>query len=147
MTNVDLRKLNRKQLLELLLEQTQRANQLEEQLQLANEKLQNKTMIEKEAGSIADAALQLNGVFEACQQAANQYLENVKQKYGNQEQENARIEEECRKRCELMVQEANNICKQKEEEINEKTRVLNDRIKQLSSLKQELEEILRRENL
>ena len=147
MSNIDLRKLNRKQLLELLLEQTQRANQLEEQLELANEKLQNKTMIEKEAGSIADAALQLNGVFEACQQAANQYLENVKHKYGNQEQENVRFEEECRRRCELMVEKTNNICKQKEKEINEKTKVLNERIEKLSSLKHELEEILRRENL
>lgn len=31
-----------------------------------------------EAGSIAEAALRLNGVFEAAQQAADQYLENLR---------------------------------------------------------------------
>ena len=83
MTNVDLRKLNRKQLLELLLEQTQRADQLEKELQLVNKKLEERSVIEKEAGSIAIAALQLNGVFDAAQQAADQYLESVKKKYEN----------------------------------------------------------------
>ena len=37
------------------------------------------TMVElEEAGSIAEAALRINGVFEAAQRAAEQYLMNVK---------------------------------------------------------------------
>lgn len=34
--------------------------------------------MEQEAGSIAEAALRLNKVFEAAQQAADQYLENIR---------------------------------------------------------------------
>ena len=42
---------------------------------------ENKRIEVEEAGSIAKAALQLNGIFEAAQRAADQYLENVKQRY------------------------------------------------------------------
>lgn len=79
MTEKDLRKLNRKQLLELLLKQTERADALQEQLQAAETKLRERTRIKAEAGSIAEAALKLNGVFEAAEKAAAQYIENVKE--------------------------------------------------------------------
>lgn len=39
-----------------------------------------------QAGSIAEASLQLNQVFEAAQQAAEQYLENIRSLSGRQEQ-------------------------------------------------------------
>ena len=77
MTEKELSKLNRKQLLELLLKQTERADQLELQLRDAEKRLEERILIEKEAGSIAEAALKLNGVFEAAEAAAAQYLENV----------------------------------------------------------------------
>lgn len=145
MTNIDLRKLNRKQLLELLLEQTQRANDLEEQLRLANLKLENRALIEKEAGSIADASLALNGVFDACQKAADQYLENIKRKYENQEKENERLEEECRKKCQLMYDKTNELCRQKEIELNEKVEKLTKRIEKLLQFKKQLEDLIRKE--
>ena len=78
MTEKELKKLNRKQLLELLLRQTERADQLESELEEAKKQLEDKRITEMEAGSIAQAALQLNGIFEAAQRAADQYLYNVK---------------------------------------------------------------------
>lgn len=75
-----LKKLKRDELLELLLEQTRRAEALEEQLRLKDEELKNKGIAIAEAGSIAEAAMRLNGVFEAAQQAADQYLLNIKEK-------------------------------------------------------------------
>jgi len=74
----DLKKLNRKQLLELLLEQTKRVEELEELLRIAQDKMNERILAETEAGSIAEAALRLNGVFEAAQAAADQYVANVK---------------------------------------------------------------------
>lgn len=41
----------------------------------------------EEAGSIAAAALRLNGIFEAAQQAADQYLYNLKMQCGLEEKE------------------------------------------------------------
>ena len=48
------------------------------------EKIQTSRVIElEEAGSIAEAALRLNGIFEAAQRCAEQYLMNVKRISGN----------------------------------------------------------------
>ena len=78
MTEKDLKKLNRKQLLELLLQQTERAELLEAELELTKKKLADRIIKEKEAGSIAAAALSLSGIFEAAQAAADLYLESIK---------------------------------------------------------------------
>jgi hypothetical protein len=81
MTEKELKKLNRKQLLELLLKQTEYSESLEKKLEDLERKLEDKLLIETEAGSIAEASLKLNGVFEAAQAAADQYLENIKRIY------------------------------------------------------------------
>lgn len=80
MTTKNLRKLNRRQLLELMLEQSKRIDELENQLADARNELENRSIVAAEAGSIAEAALRLSGVFEAAQNAANMYLDGVQQK-------------------------------------------------------------------
>ncbi|MCD7856134.1 MAG: DNA repair protein [Clostridiales bacterium] len=75
-----LKKLKRQELLELLLEQTKRAEALEEELKQKNAELENKKIIIEKSGSVAEAALRLNGVFEAAEKAAEQYLQNIKEK-------------------------------------------------------------------
>lgn len=78
MTDRDLRKMNRKELLELLIASEKENDQLKEQLQQQTVQLQNRELQIKNAGSIAEAALVLNGVFESADRAAAQYLENIK---------------------------------------------------------------------
>lgn len=77
MTEKELKRLSRKQLLEMLIVQTECNEQLENQLAEVKKQLECRIIKEKKAGSIAEAALKLNGVFEAAQNAANQYLENI----------------------------------------------------------------------
>lgn len=89
MTDKEMRRLRRSELLELLLEQMQENDRLKEELKQKDEELRNRQIIISESGSIAEAALALNGVFEAAQAAAQQYLENVQrlntdQKTGDQ---------------------------------------------------------------
>lgn len=74
----NIRKMNRKELLELLMIQSKKIDGLEEELDKVNKLLDSKKIILKEAGSIADASLKLNKVFEVAQQAADQYLDNIK---------------------------------------------------------------------
>ena len=113
MTNKELQKLGRRELLQLLLEQAKEADrlskllketdkelkELEEGYERLRERLDQKdaqirelkdtiqTERDKkeadlaEVGSIAEAALKLNGVFEAAQRAANQYLQSVRELY------------------------------------------------------------------
>ena len=78
MTEKELKKLNRKQLLELLLRQTERVEALEQELNETKQKLEDRRITEMEAGSIAEAALKLNKVFEAAEAAAAQYVDNVR---------------------------------------------------------------------
>lgn len=78
MTDKELRKLSRAELLEMLIEQIEENESLRSQLNEANEKLNDRKIIIESSGSIAEAALRLNGVFEAAEKAAEQYLENVR---------------------------------------------------------------------
>ena len=78
MTDKDLRRMSRSELLELLLFQMEENERLKKQLNKAKRKLESRDIMIEEAGSIAEAALRLNGVFEAAQEAAQQYLENIK---------------------------------------------------------------------
>ena len=70
MTDKQLKRLNRSKLLQMLLE-IEREN---EALRARNELLEQQM---KQSGSIAEAALKLSGIFEAAQQAADQYVYNV----------------------------------------------------------------------
>ena len=82
MNEKELKRLNRKQLLELLLIQIQRADELEARLAETEEKLKSRELSMMQAGSLAEAALKLSGVFEAAQEAADLYLENVQKQSG-----------------------------------------------------------------
>ena len=82
MTDKELRRLTRADLLEMLAAQGREKRRLEEELAEARERLADRGIQIKEAGSIAEAALRLSGVFEAAQAAADQYLENVKRAAG-----------------------------------------------------------------
>lgn len=72
-------RLSRLDLLELLLIQSKEIDQLKAQLAEAKEKLENRQITFQRCGSLAEAALAINGVMQAAQQAANDYLFNVQQ--------------------------------------------------------------------
>lgn len=79
MTDKELKKLNRRELLEMLIEECKRNDALQARLDVAEKELADRKIIIENAGSIAEASLQLNQVFEAAQKAADQYLENIRQ--------------------------------------------------------------------
>lgn len=80
MTEKELKKLTRYQLLELLIVQTERADKLQQQLEKAQQRLNDKEIQMTVLGSIAEASLELSGVFAAAQKAADMYLEAAKKK-------------------------------------------------------------------
>ena len=80
----ELRHLKRQEILELLLEQTRRADtleqhvkELEQHIKELEEQLENRDITVRKAGTLAEAALQINKVFEAADAAARQYYMNV----------------------------------------------------------------------
>lgn len=109
MTEKELKKLNRNQLLELILIQTEQIEHLQKQLESTNAQLEattaqlnDHTIQVSRAGSIAEAALQISGVFEAAQSAADLYLAKVKE----QEQSASRIEADARAAAEKRIADA-----------------------------------------
>ena len=104
MTDQELKKLRRSDLLELLIAQGKENEQLRARLAQAEAQLAERKVLLTKAGSIAEASLQLNGVFEAAQAAAEQYMENVRRLSGQQEQICARLESESRQTAERRSQ-------------------------------------------
>lgn len=102
MTEKQLRKLTRAELLELLIEQTKKNAELEKEIADCRAALEEREIKIENAGSIAEASLQLNGIFETAQKAADQYLESIK-----------KAEEEVALRCEKMEEATKKICIEK----------------------------------
>ena len=121
MTDKELKRLSRGELLEMLIQQSKELERLRKQLDAAQTALQNREIAITNAGSIAEAALQLNGVFTAAQDACQPYLENICHLSQNQERicaqrdaesqaEAKRIVEEARKESEALEHETRMMC-------------------------------------
>lgn len=106
MTDRELKKLSRADLLELLLEQMKENEKLNAQLEEAWGQLADRKIELENAGSIAEASLRLNGVFQAAQDACAQYIENIEQLNTRQEQVCAQMERETREKCDRMLADA-----------------------------------------
>lgn len=77
MTDKELKRLRRGELLELLVEQGRQLERLERELAEARAALADREIAIQKSGTLAEAALKLNGVFEAADAAVMQYLENL----------------------------------------------------------------------
>ena len=78
MTDKELHKLSRTELLEIMLQQQKEIERLQDELEKAKSLIESRKMLMRKAGSIADAALKISEVFEAAQNAADRYLMSVK---------------------------------------------------------------------
>lgn len=78
MKDRELRKLSREELLKLLIEQRMEIDSLKEEIEKMQAKLTDRKIAIETSGSIAEAALRINGVFIAAERAAQQYIENMR---------------------------------------------------------------------
>ena len=106
MTEKEMKRLSRADLLEMLIAQSEELQTLRLKLEEAETALQKRELAINTAGSIAEAALQLNGVFEAAQASAQQYMDNIRLLSERQEAVCAQLEEESREKAERLVSEA-----------------------------------------
>lgn len=120
MTEKELQKLKRVELLEILVEQGKEIERLKAELADKQKKLDDKKICLDRAGSIAEAAFLLNGVFDAAQSAAHQYLENIQRLSESQETVFQNMEEGTRKRCAEMERSCEEKCKSMESECERK---------------------------
>ena len=78
MTDKELRGLSRRELLELLVAREKENQQLRQELDDARAELNKRQIDVAKAGTMAEAALLLTGIFDAADRAALQYLENIR---------------------------------------------------------------------
>lgn len=78
MTEKDMKKLSRGDLLELLLTQGKENDDLRARLEEAERKLQDRRIRIEEAGSLAEAMVSVNGIIEAAQKTADEYQEAIR---------------------------------------------------------------------
>lgn len=125
-----LQKLKRAEILELLLEQSRNNDslklQLEEKTAVIGElkkQLTDRKIDIQNAGTIAEASFKLNGVFDAADKAAQQYLENLQELYRKEHElysvKEAAVENRCsallqatHERCEFMKEDAQKKCEE-----------------------------------
>ncbi len=95
MNEKELRKISRKELLELLLEQANRIIDLEKELANAKAKIEDKRIMLNEAGNLAEASLKITDLFQKTMETCKIYSDNI-------EELNSRIEKEVREKYETI---------------------------------------------
>lgn len=108
MTNKELRRLSRGELLQLLLDQVQENEQLKSQVSVLMTQLNQQRITCDQAGSIAEAALALTNIFQDADQAARKYLQEVEVLTVRQEQELREKADQAQAQADKLVADAAN---------------------------------------
>lgn len=116
MTDKELKKLHRRELLELLVQQTEDNEGLQAQIDVLTMQLQSRNLNISKAGSLAEAVMQINDMFRTADAVAKQYLDNVRDLVDKQEEICAQMEQECQEHCDEMIAEAERECEAKKQE-------------------------------
>lgn len=120
MTERQLRKASRIDLLKLLIEQKKENTRLQEQLLQQQEQLRQREITINQAGSLSEAALKLSGIFDAAESACQYYTENIRALSGRQEEICRTMEQETREKCDRMLEQAKQMAKVYWDEYTEK---------------------------
>lgn len=114
MKEKELRKLSRRELLELLLEMSTANGEMRLRISEMEAELEKKQIVAERCGSIAAAALEINHVFEAADAAAKQYVESVRMLSEGSMIE--QLEREAREKSDELIARTETLCRQKLED-------------------------------
>ena len=103
MTDKEFKRLSRAQLIEIIYQLQLQIDKLSEQTQELESELADKRLRLSNAGNIADAALEINNCFRSAQNAAEQYLNEIKAIRKETEAERQRILSQARAEAEAII--------------------------------------------
>jgi cell division septum initiation protein DivIVA len=106
MTDKEFKRLSRAQLIDIIYQFQLQVDKLTEQNQELERDLADKRIRLRNAGNIADAALEINNCFRSAQNAAEQYLNEIKAIREETEAERQRILAQARSEAEAIIAEA-----------------------------------------
>ena len=125
MTDKEIRNLSRADLLEMLIQLSRDNEDLQAQIEALKAQLDDREIKIEKAGSIAEAALQINGVFAAAEAAAAQYLENL-EKYADFSD---KMQKEAEQKANKIVEDAKVTAKKLVDEADVKAKEITDKAK------------------
>ena len=100
MISKELKKLNRRELVDVIYQLKKNEEQQQEKIASLEAELQDRRMHLSVAGSIAEAATDITGIFSVAQSTADLYLSEI-----------ASMKEDTQRECEKMIEEAKNKVK------------------------------------
>ena len=106
MTDKEFKRLSRAQLIDIIYQFQLKVDQLTEQNQELERELADKRLRLSNAGNIADAALEINDCFRSAQNAAEQYLNEIKAIREETEAERQRILAQAQAEAEAIIASA-----------------------------------------
>lgn len=106
MKGSELKRMKRDELQNKILDLSKENEELKKKCEELENKLNNRRIGIKNSGSIAEASMQLSGIFESAQLAANSYLENIKYLRQDAELESEQLLKNTRVMCEKMKLDA-----------------------------------------
>ena len=135
-------KRSRSELEALAAAQAREIADLRAQLEAAQAQLREKEIVCERAGTMAEAAMTLNGVYKAADEAAAQYLENIRAFTEQQHKTCAQIERTTREQAEAMLRETEERCRAREREADAYWQKLSAKFEQFCAEHKELRELL-----
>ncbi len=156
MTDKELKRLGRVELIDIIYELQKQNDEKDAQIEKMQTVIDERTLRIAKAGSIAKAAISVNGVFEAAQAAADQYLESIREAEASQalkqeeaERQQQKILEEANRQAEetvlLAKGQAQSIVEKAEAQAAEKWAAFERRANELIQAHEELQALLRRD--
>lgn len=103
MISKELKKLRRRELVDIIYQLKKSEDQLREQVATLEQALQDKRIKLSVAGSIAEAAMDVTNIFATAQRTADLYLHEISCMKAEAERESAKIIEEAHKKAKLIL--------------------------------------------
>ena len=108
MTDKEFKRLSRAKLIEIIYQLQLQIDKLNEEKQALENELEDKRLRLQSAGNIAEAALEINDCFRSAQNAAEQYLNEIKAIREETDTERQRILKEAKAEAEAIIAGAKN---------------------------------------
>lgn len=105
MMNNELKKLNRRELVDVIYQLKKKEEQMQEQIDSLEAALQDKRIRISEAGSIAEAAIGITDIFSAAQTTADMYLDEITCRKASTEKECEKMIEEAEEKVKTIMEE------------------------------------------
>lgn len=120
MTDKELKRLKRVDLLELLIAQIRENDRLKKELAEVQGQLEERNLVLEEAGSIAEAALRINKVYQAAQSAVDQYINSINRLGAKKQHSWTQMEQKAKDTADRYLREAQFKCQSMEAETRRK---------------------------